>query len=456
MKISDNAKKLAAVTLAVLTAGACNDMSEAGAPDSGKGFSVATTSGKSDTKKTTEKIVIIDPDDEGPGEVDYDIVLDDGETSTKAADTAADEKSAADTETTETEAAAPASETTTAVAAPETVTTTAAPETTTTTAAPETAETTAAAPAVTAAPVQSSDYNVIGENGILVSYQNGHYRGIMACYGTYDMCDRWTSAINKFASKLPDTRVYSMVVPIASEFYTPQKYWDQGFTTKQLNKCDHIRENLVGVTSVDAYSALAAHTSEDIYSRTDHHWQPLGAYYAAKAFAGSAGVDFPSIGSYTPVTCGGYVGSMYTYSKDAHLYNDPEDFTMYLSPNADSLKTTYYNTYFGGAYSGDLFVARNASSYYCSFLGSDDRIAKIETDVKNGRTLVVYKMSYGNAIIPFLTSSFENIYVCDMRYFDLNAVQFCKDVGATDLLFTDCVMMVAGTAGKYLEYMLNL
>ena len=31
-----------------------------------------------------------------------------------------------------------------------------------------------------------------------------------------------------------------------------------------------------------------------------------------------------------------------------------------------------------------------------------------------------------------------------MRYFDLNAVQFCKDVGATDLLFTDCVMMVAG------------
>ncbi len=449
MKISDNAKKLAAVTLAVLTAGACSDISEAGAPDNGKGFSVATASAKSGTKKGTEKIVIVDPDDEGPGEFDYEIILDDGETSTKAAEAQADTGAAAADTTAApavTTAAEPATEASTA--APETTnTTTAAPETTT--AAPET--TTAAAPAV-----QSSDYNVIGENGILVSYQDGHYRGIMACYGTYDMCDRWTSALNKFAAKLPDTRVYSMVVPIASEFYTPQKFWDQGFTTKQLNKCDHIRENLSGVTSVDAYSALAAHTSEDIYSRTDHHWNPLGAYYAAKAFAGAAGVDFPSISSYTPVSCGGYVGSMYTYSKDAHLYNDPETFTMYLSPNADSLKTTYYNTYFGGAYSGDLFVSRNASSYYCSFLGSDDRIAKIETGVGNGRTLVVFKMSYGNAAIPFLTSSFDTIYVCDMRYFDLNAVQFCKDVGATDLLFTDCVMMVAGTAGKYLEYILSL
>jgi len=99
-------------------------------------------------------------------------------------------------------------------------------------------------------------------------------------------------------------------------------------------------------------------------------------------------------------------------------------------------------------------VSRSAGSYYCSFIGSDDRISHIKTDVGNGRTLVVFKMSYGNALIPFLTSGFEDIYVCDMRYFDLNGVQFCKDVGATDLLFTDCVMMIAGNAGKYLEYIL--
>lgn len=337
--------------------------------------------------------------------------------------------------------------------------TTAAPETTAppeTAAAPETSALTATAPekpAQTEA-LRSKDYNVIGQNGILVSYQNGHYRGIMPCFGTYSLCERWAGALNTFAEKLPGVDVYSLTVPIASEFYTPQSFWDSGFTTSQFNKTEHIRTHLSGVRYIDAYSALSEHRDEDIYLRTDHHWTPLGAYYAAGKFAATAGIAFPAIEEYTPVSRSGYVGTMYTYSKDVHLYNDAETFTMYLPPNVDRLETTYYNTSFDNAFKGDLFVARNASSFYCSYLGSDDRIAHIRTDVANNRTLVVFKQSYGNALIPFLTSGFENIYVCDMRYFDLNALQFCKDVGATDVLCTDCIMIAAGNGGKYLESIL--
>ena len=43
--------------------------------------------------------------------------------------------------------------------------------------------------------------------------------------------------------------------------------------------------------------------------------------------------------------------------------------------------------------------------------------------------------SYGNALAPWLTSSFEEIYIMDMRYFHVNAVQAMKDWGITDLLF---------------------
>lgn len=340
-----------------------------------------------------------------------------------------------------------------------TAATTAAPAATTAAATAETTVGTTAAPSADtttrAADNTPISYNVIGENGILVSYQNGHYRGIMPCFGTYGLCEKWAGAVNTFAKKLKGVNVYSMTVPISSEFYTPQKYWDSGFTVSQLNKCEHIKENLSGAAYVDAYTTLKEHKDEDIYSRTDHHWTPLGAYYAAGCFAEAAGVDFPSIDDYKPVSRAGYVGSMYTYSKDYHLYNDAETFTMYLPPNVDKLNTTYYNTYFSGAYKGDLFVSRTAASFYCSFIGSDDRVTKVETDVKNGRTLVVFKQSYGNALIPFLTSGFEKIYVCDMRFFDLNGIQFCKDVGATDVLCTDCVMIAAGNGGKYLEYILN-
>ena len=297
-------------------------------------------------------------------------------------------------------------------------------------------------------------YNVIGDNNILVSYQNGHFRGLMPCFGTYGLCDGWVNGVNEFARLLPDVRVYNMVVPTSSEFYVPDELFD-GFTTKQLNKIRYISDRLMKAENVDAYSALSLHTDEEIYSRTDHHWAPLGAYYAAEAFSKTADFAFPALSEYRAVTKGGYVGSLYGYSNDINLKNDPEDFTMYISPNNDALKVEYYNTFFEAPRSAGLFVSPDASAYYCSYLGADNIIAHIGTDAGGGRTLVIFKDSYGNALVPFLTSGFENIYVCDLRYFDLNAADFCRDVNATDLLFAVCTYTPAGTNGKYINAVLG-
>lgn len=300
-------------------------------------------------------------------------------------------------------------------------------------------------PTVTETPGNVPDsYREDGENGIKIIGRNGHYMGLMGCWGTLGNCERYAAAVNKAASSLSGVNVYNMVIPTSSEFYVPDDI--TGFTSSQKEKIDHVAKNLSGVTDVDVYSALKSHTDEYIYTRTDHHWQPLGAYYAAEAFAKAAGVGdkFAPLSDYTMVTKEGYMGSLYFYSKSENLNSDPEPFTMYISPNDSALKTTYYNTAFQNGYESDLFVTRDAGAYYCSFLGSDDRIAKIETDCNNGKTLVVMKESYGNGIIPFLTTCYQTIYVCDVRYFDLNAVQFCKDVGATDLLFATCTFTPAG------------
>lgn len=316
-----------------------------------------------------------------------------------------------------------------------------------TTAAPDTRP----EPDVTA--VSEGAYNVIDDSGILVSEIDGHYWGLMPCWGTYGLCESWADSVNSFKEQLPDVSVYNMVVPTSSEFYVPDGF--DNFTASQWNKAEHIRTHLKNVTNVDAYSALAAHTNEKIYSRTDHHWFPLGGYYAAQVFSAEAGVRFPYLSEYERVTRGGFVGSMYMYTESSRLYNDPEEFDLYIPPNNDKLKTTYYNGYFQNGYEGQLITAPDAGAYYCSFLGADNIIAKIETDADNDRTLVIFKESYGNAVVPFLTSSFETIYVCDIRYFYLNAVQFCKDVGATDLLFSVCTFTPAGTNGNYLGKILN-
>lgn len=320
------------------------------------------------------------------------------------------------------------------------------------TTAPDTAQETSAVPSEVPGSVPDS-YREDGESGIKIIGRNGHYMGLMGCWGTVENCDEYAAALNRAKEALPDVNVYSMVIPTSSEFYTPDDI--TGFTSSQKNKIDRIAEKLAGVTDADAYSALAAHLDEPIYTRTDHHWQPLGAYYAAGSFAEAAGLEseFAALHEYKKVVKEGYVGSLYNYSKSENLYNDPEPFTMYISPNDEKLKTTYYDTSFQNGYESDLFTSRDGGAYYCSFLGSDDRIAEITTDRGNGKTLVIFKESYGNALVPFLTTCYEKIYVCDVRYFDIDAKEFCESVGASDLLFAVCTFTPAGPNCSYVREM---
>ena len=77
----------------------------------------------------------------------------------------------------------------------------------------------------------------------------------------------------------------------------------------------------------------------------------------------------------------------------------------------------------------------SVSNSYPMFIGTDECIFEVETDADNDRVLVIFKDSYGNALVPFLSSSFSKIYVCDNRFFDLNSIDFVNEVGATDVLF---------------------
>lgn len=351
-------------------------------------------------------------------------------------------------ESSEAQTSAPETTTETTTEATTTETTT---ETTTTEATTEsTPESTEEAPPPVKPDINS--YRQIGQNGILVAGMNDHYWGIMFYGGTYGYCDQYIYDVKEFQAALPQVSVYSMVIPTSVDFYNPPEY--AGYTAVQKDKIEYIEKELskAGITNISVYDVLESHKNEQIYSRTDHHWMPLGAYYAAKEFCDSQRLKISDLSKYRKATYGGYVGSMYYYSQDYNLYNDPEEYDVYYSPNEDKLTTTYYNRYYDNGYESNLFVCNDASYYYLSFLGSDDLIAHVKTDVKNGRNLVVVKESYGNALIPFLTEAFENIYVIDLRYCEKNVVKFCKEVDATDLLFANCAYTVAGGNCEYFSY----
>lgn len=286
----------------------------------------------------------------------------------------------------------------------------------------------------------------IGEGIIL-----DHKRAVCVYGGSFSVGQDYAETLNAYQQDLgSDVQVYSLVAPTAVSYYLPEEY--ANYTASETENIDNINSYLNGVKPVDVYNALKPHTAEAIYARTDHHWLPLGAYYAAEAFAKVADVPFASLSDYDTATKKDYVGSMYTYTESAVLLDNPEEFTYYIPKN--KYKTTYYSTSFTDPTEGDLLMNLDGydnSMYYLVFMGGDDKITHVETDCKNGRTLVIFKDSYGNALVPCLTSSFENIYVCDMRYFELNAIDFCKQVGCTDLLFAMNTFSATGGNESYLE-----
>lgn len=276
---------------------------------------------------------------------------------------------------------------------------------------------------------------------IMIIKQGGHWRGMEMFAGGSG--DSYASALNDLRGKLdPSVKLWSMPAPLPCQFYTPEEYRE--YVADQSQCFDNVHAKLdPSIGKLNICSALSAHADEPIYCRTDHHWQPLGAYYAAEAFANAAGVPFADINTYTPKKIENAMGTMYSWSKSADLLGDPEDFIYYLPGVPYS--AVYYDQAFNFSWDDDdLFGAEVPEDPYIVYLGGDQYIIKITTQVQNGRRLLVMKDSYGNATVPFYTSSFEQIYVADIRYMERNLVSMVRDLGITDVVFTVSAFSVTG------------
>ncbi len=303
------------------------------------------------------------------------------------------------------------------------------------------------------------DHLNITNNGIAVVGD----RALMMFGGSFSVGERYAKVMNKYKQAMPNVNVYSMIIPTSCEFYSPPQL--DGYHASELDNINHVNSFLQGVTPVDAYSALAAHTSEDIYLRTDHHWAPLGAYYAAQQFAKTAGVPFKDLSEYEQRVVHGFVGTMYGYSGDIVLKNNPEDFVYYV-PTTVEYTTTYYEYILSGGsivggrpeFTGNFFVKYNDGSgmAYCTFMGGDSQIVKVNTNAGTGRRLAILKDSYGNALPGYLFGSFDEIIVIDMRYFTHNIVDFLTENGTTDILFANNSFHAAtGSTVTYYENFLT-
>ena len=304
----------------------------------------------------------------------------------------------------------------------------------------------------------------ITNSGIVLVGSEPNVRALMAYRGKPSCCNSYANMANKYSHTLGEgIQMYCLIIPTAVEFYCPEKAKSK--MKSQLETINEAYSKLDStVVAVDAYSQLRAHRHEDIYLRTDHHWSPRGAYYAAKALAEAAGVPFKDLSNYDEHHIEGYVDSMYRYSKDISVKRSPETF-IYYKPRDIEYTTTYINysidkdynvTGESRAVAGEFFYTfKSAGSAYCTFMGGDTKITQIRTATNNGRRLIITKDSFGNAIPGYLFYSFEEIHVIDTRYFTKNIVKYAKENKITDFVMANNVAFASAytTISAYSKFL---
>lgn len=283
----------------------------------------------------------------------------------------------------------------------------------------------------------------IAAAGIIIVGSGEKVRALMAFGGSPGASKPYIDVLGEYARTFPGVHIYSLVAPLATEFYLPEKA--AKCSRSQRDFIEHVRQNLPpNVRFVDAYTALSQHVDEDIYLRTDHHWAPLGGFYAARQLARTAGVPFRELDSYDRKVVRKFVGSMYGYSKDIAVKNAPEDF-VYYTPRGLNYSTTYVTYRTNSDYQivseskpheGKFFhhFKDGSGSAYLTFMGGDQHLVKVKTGTPGNRKLMIIKDSYGNTLPGYMFYSFAEVHVVDFRYFKNNMVDYVHSNGITDIV----------------------
>lgn len=224
----------------------------------------------------------------------------------------------------------------------------------------------------------------------------------------FDRVDRNTAAVEKLAEKT-DIPVYFTLIPGSIKLWEDRlPYGAPRYDQKEL--IDRIIGNLKEAKYIDTYSALYDHRNEEIYYRTDHHWTSLGAYYGyAEAIKGMGLAPLP-LGE-EKVVSDDFFGT--AYSKSGVRSLAPDWIKTYLDPKVEIEVTDEKGTHPGTLYDESFLSKVDKYAYFC---GGNHPLYTIKTEHTDAPKLLLFKDSYANSELPFLTQNFSEIIVVDLRF----------------------------------------
>ena len=232
-----------------------------------------------------------------------------------------------------------------------------------------------------------------------------------------------------------DVPAYLGLIPSAAEIWQDRlpagaESWDQAAFLKRAAE--------TGVPVVDFRSILSAHADEYIFYRTDHHWTSRGAYYGYAAVMEALGRGDGTL----PIThfgvetvSGDFNGTL--YSQSGVHWMEP-DYMQFWVPE-EGLTVTSWRS--GAPETAALYdrTYLDQKDKYSAFLGGNQPLCVIRNEaLPDGGKLLLVRDSYSDSLAPFLSQSFSEVHLLDLRYYRASVAQYAaeNDIDAILVLYS--------------------
>ncbi len=239
-------------------------------------------------------------------------------------------------------------------------------------------------------------------------------------------------AMNSFADIYPDIHTSAMVVPDSASILG-DKLPGSAVIRNQLSDIDQISAGLgASISWINVVDALKSHASEEIYYHTDHHWTSAGAYEAFRKAADVMGIDLGNVGYKFYTVSNSFQGTLSSKSGD-HRYSD----SIHVAEPTGTDVSYIVNYPDLQKRSPSVFVSEQLEEkdQYTVFFGGNHPVVEIQTTANNDRNLLIFKDSYANSFVQFLTPFFSRIVLIDPRYYYDDVSAAINTYSITDILF---------------------
>ncbi len=244
--------------------------------------------------------------------------------------------------------------------------------------------------------------------------------------------DKKIQYINSFIAKLEDVDVHFTLAP-SSNLVNGDKLPSDRPDDDIQAVLDYINGKVNGEIVNLSKALVNINKVQELYFKTDHHWNTYGAYYAYCEIMVSMGHTPIALSEYEKVVLAeDFKGTM--LSQSGFFFAGGEEFAMLQNKNQAELVVSYIAT---GVVTDTLFSDGylTEKDKYAYFLDGNHPLITVENaNAPIDEHILIVKDSYANIMVPYLADSFSKVTIVDLRFYQGSISEYVASEGVSDVV----------------------